>query len=509
MTASNKEVQQPSVNADHNSNAVGSISAGGDISGNIHIGNIGYTAEEVAAQIAQIASTFQPKPFDGRCPYKGLDVFEEDDAELFFGREKLVDDLVSRVKDSRTVFVTGPSGSGKSSLVRAGLIHALKQGSIKGSERWLYATMKPGRDPIGELARVIASLAGTTNAEDEIRAKAMKDATIFARWCEIALKEGRDKRAVLFIDQFEEVFTQINNESERVAFLNLLTHAATIENGRVIILFSMRSDFVSNCATYPQLNALLNQQYAYIGAMQSEELVSAIAQPALRVGLRIDPDLIAQVINEMKGEPGALPLMQFTLKNIFDEGQARGGIISLTLSDYLQRESIQEMLQNLVNDAINKLSTREQELARFIFGRLIEVGLRIAIDELILADAGAEELEAVVQKLADARLIYTDQFAGRAMIAISHEKLIGTLGPLLNFPWIKKLVNENRDVLALQNKITNDAKEWGDHQRDPSYLYVGARLVHASEQLEIKKLILNGMANEFIKACLAQREQRQ
>jgi excinuclease UvrABC ATPase subunit len=177
------------VQADNNSIAVGSISAGGNI-GNITIGNTGYTVEEVSVLVTQITTKFQPKPFDGRCPYKGLDVFDEEDAELFFGREKLVEDLVRRVKDSRTVFVTGPSGSGKSSLVRAGLIHALKQGAVKEanahSQCWLYATMKPGRDPIGELARVAASLAGSTNAEDEIRAKAMADATIFARWCELA-----------------------------------------------------------------------------------------------------------------------------------------------------------------------------------------------------------------------------------------------------------------------------------------------------------------------------------
>jgi energy-coupling factor transporter ATP-binding protein EcfA2 len=509
MTDPNEEPKTPSVNADHNSIAVGSISPGGDISGNIHIGNVGYSANEVSVLITQIQTTFQPKPFDGCCPYKGLDVFEEEDAELFFGREKLVDDLVSRVKDSRTIFITGPSGSGKSSLVRAGLIPALKQGKINNSDRWLYATMKPGRDPIGELGRVASSLAGTTNAEDEIRAKAMKNATIFTRWCEIALKEGRDKRAVLFIDQFEEIFTQINKEEERVAFLNLLTHAVTVENGRMIVLFSMRLDFVSNCATYPQLYALLNQQYVYIGAMQSEELVSAIAQPALRVGLRIDPDLIAQIINEMKGEPGALPLMQFTLKDMFDKGQARGGIVSLTLSNYLQREGFQEMLDGLVNNAFKKLGEREQELARFILGRLIEAGLRIAIDELILADARAEEVEAVVQKLTDARLIYTDEYAGRGMITISHEKLIGAFGPLLGWPWIKKLVNENRDVLALQNKIVNDAEEWDDRQRDPSYLYVGVRLINTIEELKTIKLTLNGIANEFIEACLAQQGRRQ
>src|SRR5512134_290026 len=107
---------QPNVQADNNSIAVGGISIGGDISGNITIGHTGYTAEQVSVLLTQIASTFQPKPFDGRCPYKGLEVFEEEDADLFFGRERLVEDIVSRVKQSRTVFITGHSGSGKSSL---------------------------------------------------------------------------------------------------------------------------------------------------------------------------------------------------------------------------------------------------------------------------------------------------------------------------------------------------------------------------------------------------------
>jgi len=120
----------------------------------------GYTAQQVSVLLTQITSTFQPKPFDGRCPYKGLDVFEEDDAELFFGREKLADDLISRVKGSRTVFITGPSGCGKSSLVRAGLIPACKNGALKEfhSERWLYETIKPGREPLEALALVFSRL---------------------------------------------------------------------------------------------------------------------------------------------------------------------------------------------------------------------------------------------------------------------------------------------------------------------------------------------------------------
>ncbi len=501
--------EKPDVNAEANSIAVGSISVGGDVKGSITIGNTtGFTAEQVSVLVTQIQSTFQPKPFDGRCPYKGLDVFEEEDAELFFGREKLVADLVSRVKDSRTVFVTGPSGSGKSSLVRAGLIHALKQGGLEDSERWLYATMKPGRDPIGDLGRVVSSLASSTNPEDEIRTKAMKDATIFARWCEIALKEGRDKRLVLFIDQFEEVFTQIRKEEERIAFLNLLTHAATIESGRVIILFSMRSDFVSNCATYPQLNALLNQQFVQIGAMQPEELVSAIAQPALRVGLQIDPDLIAQIISDMKSEPGSLPLMQFALKDLFEARQAQGGMFALTLNDYLQRGGIQKSLERHADAAFAKLGNNEQELARsqelarFIFSGLIEIGRdrqatrRTALfTELVPTDAKDEDVEIIVRKLADARLIITNEQDGRDTVTISHEKLLDA------WSWLKKLVIENGDVIALKNEISENAVEWDEeHQRDASYLYSGARLAIAREKT--KNLNLSGTAKVFLQTAI-------
>lgn len=311
--------------ASDNKVTVGNVT---DISGELNIaaGDIsiykGYTVEQVTRIITQIKSEFRPKPYDGRCPYKGLDVFEEEDSDLFFGRERLVEDLVSRVKESRAVFITGPSGSGKSSLVRAGLVPALKAGKIRNSDRWLYETIKPGREPFEALALAFSRLKSPELA-DYFRQHAHAT-DILHKCAESALSGRTDQHLVLFIDQFEEVFTQINEE-ERAAFLELLTDAVRIENGRVILLFAMRSDFVSNCATYPQLNELLNRQFIQIGAMQPHELVSAIAQPALRVGLRIDPDLIAQIINDMQGEPGALPLMQFALKDLFDAEQAEGG----------------------------------------------------------------------------------------------------------------------------------------------------------------------------------------
>ena len=483
------EGEGSSVHADDNSIAIGGISVGGNV-GDVRIGHtIGYTSEQVSALITQISTTFQPKPFDGRCPYKGLDVFEEQDAKLFFGRKKWVKDLLSRIKESRTLFVTGQSGSGKSSLVRAGLIPALKTGYGSG---WLYATMRPGRDPIEALANALSRLKdpglGKYLRENVAQASALHECA------ESALSERADQRLVLFIDQFEEVFTQLSKDKAQT-FIDMLDHAATVENGRAIILFAMRSDFVPNCATYPQLNAILNQQFVQIGAMGPEELVSAIAQPALRVGLKIDPDLIAQIINDMKGEPGALPLMQFALKDLFDAEQAKGGMIALTLSDYLERGGINQALERHANASLEKLTEEEKELARSVFSGLIEIGRgtqdtrRTALsNELIPAGAQAEAIKGVVQKLASARLITTDA----TTVTISHEKLIDA------WPWLKKLINENRDVIALQNEIAEDAKEWEEHKRDSSYLYSGAKLATAREKMQVQTLVLGGLAQDFI-----------
>jgi WD40 repeat protein len=495
------ESPNPNLQAGHHSTAAGDIHVNGSIEGSLIIGSnnvVGYTTEQVSVLIKEISNTFQPKSFDGRSPYKGLDYFEEEDADLFFGREKLVENLVSRITQSQTLFVTGPSGSGKSSLVRAGLIHALKQGCLKDSEHWLYTMMRPGRDPFEAMAGAFSRLK-SPDLGDYFLQNVSKPDTLH-KCAESMLSERHDQRLVILMDQFEEVFTQISKDKAET-FINLLDHAVNTENGRVILLFAMRSDFISNCALYPRLNALYNRQNIQIGGMQPKELVSAIAQPALRVGLRIDPDLIAQIINDMQGEPGALPLMQFALKDLFDTQQAKGSLIQLTLSDYLLHGGINEALQRHADDSFNRLDGHEQELARSIFKGLIEIGRgtqdtrRTAIiNEFLPADVKSEDVEVVVRKLADARLVTTDEIKGKETVTLSHEKLIDA------WPWLKKLINENRELIALQNEIAADAKEWEEHRRDASYLYSGARLANVNEQLTANRLDLNGSSLAYVRA---------
>lgn len=472
---------------------------------------IGYSAAQVTVLLDKIRTEYQTKPFDGHSPYIGLASFQERDADKFFGRETLTAELVTRVatgasSKARAVFVAGPSGSGKSSLVRAGLVPALKQGKVVGSEHWLYETLKPGRVPLDELARVVSSFANSPDAGDDLRAHAFDDATRLHRWADIALKDDTNRRAVLVIDQFEEIFTQLSaeRENERVAFLNLLTHAATFANGRVLVIFTLRSDFVTNCASYPDLNALVNQQFIQVGAMTPDELVSAIARPALQVGLRIDPALIAQIVNDVRGEPGALPLMQFALQDLFEAEKSKG---ALTLDGYLARGGLRKALERHADAEFEKLDDAEKQLARAVFGGLVEIGRgredtkRIAIfQDLVPAGANEAQVQALVRELADARLITTDQQGDNETVTLAHERLITA------WAWLQDLVNKNREVIALQNEIAQDAGEWEKSGRDASYLYRGARLATAQEKLQGKQLVLSGLAQNFIDTAIQARE---
>ena len=293
---------------------------------------VGYSAEQVTALIAQVRTAEQPRTWDGRVPYVGLAAFQEADAEFFFGREKLVDTLLERIQETRFLCIAGPSGSGKSSLVQAGLIHTLRSGRLAGSRHWLYASLSPRGDPIEQLALAMARVAGKPDVANYLRNRGATDPSSLQQQAETLLGPDPAQRLILYIDQFEELFTQTRNEIRRQSFLALLTDAIAREDGRVTVILSMRSDFMSQSATYPELLSLINQQFQLVGAMTSQELALAILKPALVVGAEIEPELVAQVIADMKGEPGALPLMQFALKDLFGaHPHKRGDVVKLGL----------------------------------------------------------------------------------------------------------------------------------------------------------------------------------
>jgi len=258
---------------------------GGDFIGRDQVIH-GYSSQQVSELLEQIRKIFQPKAFDGRSPYVGLESFQEEDADRFFGRDKLIGELLERLNTSHFVMLTGPSGSGKSSVIQAGLIPELKKGIIQGSDRWLYATLRPGRDPLASLGRAMAGLVGQSSVVKEFFEQGQENYGLLADWTDIALGDHPNNRILLVIDQFEEIFTQLSDKDEpkRLAFLQQLENAYSLVTNRTVFLLAMRSDFIGQCAAYPGLNTLINQQFLQLGGMSQDELVSAIARPALEVG---------------------------------------------------------------------------------------------------------------------------------------------------------------------------------------------------------------------------------
>jgi WD40 repeat protein len=478
----------------------------------------GLAVEEVALLVAELKRVDQPKVWNGSTPYLGLSAFQESDAQFFFGRESLVTELLERVKIARFIVIAGPSGSGKSSVARAGLFHALREGRLDKSNNWLLATMQPKGNPFLELATAIDRMVGKPNAGDYLRENGRSNPLALHEQIEPLLSDDTRQRCVILVDQFEETFTQTKAE-DRAPFIALLTEAARMGNGRVTIILSFRADFVSHCASYPDLRALMSQQFQLVGAMDPPDLAKAITLPALEVGAEIDPALVSRIMADMKGEPGALPLMSFALRDLFEAKKlAQGQPMDLMLPAYLERGGIESALERHANKVFDQFSDQEKALARGVFSKLIEVGQgradtrrTAAFSELVPAGTEQEEVEAIVFALAkeDVRLIAIDvatngeemdhETITHTTVTIAHEKLIDA------WPWLRQLVDENREMISLQNQINDDAAAWAN-EKDISFLYRGGRLIQAEEQLAASTLELNELSHAFIQTSLAERQ---
>jgi hypothetical protein len=399
------------------------------------------------------------------------------------------------------------------------LFHALREGTrVENSDRWLLTTMQPKGNPIEQLAQAIERLTKTPGTGDPLRQNSQENPLALHQQAETLLSEDPSQRFVLLVDQFEELFTQTKDAAVRQTFINLLTEAAQAEDSRCRILISLRSDFVSNCASHEQLRELISQQFQLVGAMAPRDLAKAITLPALEVGAEIDPKLVSQIIADMKGSPDALPLMSFALRDLFEaEKSKKGEPMDLTLPEYVQRGGLEKALEEHANKVFNNFTDEQKEIAKNIFSKLIEVGQgrvdtrrTATFAELVPTGSSATAVTTVLSGLADVRLVTTSDLgvvegqpvstgSQEATVTIAHEKMIDA------WPWLRTLVDENRDLIALQNQINNDAKAWAKEQ-DKGYLYRGAPLAKMKARLAELKSGLNELAETFIQACLAEEE---
>jgi WD40 repeat protein/class 3 adenylate cyclase len=461
-------------------------------------------------------------PAELACPYLGLAPFEADDAQYFFGREELVAELIALLAGTRFLAVVGPSGSGKSSLVRAGLLPAAWAGELPGSGDWQTLVLTPGAHPLEELAARISLLRGISpgflledlRTHPEALHLAVKQALVDAS---ASGDEPDSVRLLLVVDQFEEIFALCHDEAERRQFIDALLHAVEAEEGRTIVLLTIRADFYGRCAEYPRLAARMSDGLL-VGPMSEEELRAAIERPAAVVGLGLEAGLADTILEDVAGEPGALPLMSHALLETFH--RRRGA--EMTLSGYAASGGVAGAIAQTADTVYGELEPGDQALARSIFLRLTELGeegaqdtrRRVAPGELVRSEEEALAVEAVLKTLADARLITTG--GGRVLrssatltvdssegpvpsgyegtVEVAHEALIR------EWPLLRGWLEEDREGLRIHRHLTEAALEWERLGRPPDELYRGARLATAQEWAEGSGEALNPQERGFLEA---------
>jgi WD40 repeat protein/transcriptional regulator with XRE-family HTH domain len=444
-------------------------------------------------------------------PYRGLGVFEEQDAGLFFGREAATTEVVNRMARSAVsapsvLVVSGVSGAGKSSLLRAGVLPQIRAGGLAaaaGAGSWPCLVFTPTRAPLDELALRVAVLAGADAAAIRRELAAHPEGfALTARQAALTPSQrpavdpddraaGRDqprrRRLLLVVDQFEELFTQCAEEGQRRAFITAVHAAATARHGAdqapaALAVLGVRSDFEARCADYPQLADAVQGRYL-VTSMTERQLRMAITEPAKKAGAKVDDDLVGVLLAEMRsGQPGttgagALPLLSHAL----DQAWRCRTQATVTLADYERAGGIAGAVAASAQHAYDHLTPAQQAAARQVFTRLAATSTDGAdsADRATRAEltegksaAAAQDVEEVLEAFAAERLLTL----AANTVELSHEVLL-TAWPLLRDTW---LADTHADRIV-RTRLHATAADWARHARDPSYLYTGTLLQAATD----------------------------
>lgn len=438
-------------------------------------------------------------------PYKGLRPFEQSDADDFFGRNTLIARLLESVANNRFMAVIGPSGSGKSSVVKAGLIPRLRGGAIAGSKNWYIAEMVPSNDPFREVASALLSVATARHPNLENQLKVDDRGLLVA--VNNILPDG-DTQLLLLIDQFEETFTQVADESVRSAFLGSLLVAATSSDSRLRVIVTLRADFYDRPLLYPGFGELIRKHGEVVLPLSAEELEETIVAPAQRVGLHVESSLIAAITTEIQDQPGALPLLQYALTEVFER---RSGT-TLTYEAYQASGGVLGALARRAEEIYLQLNQVQQNAARQIFLRLVTLGegtedTRRRIEQGDLLSLGDNEtaIEDVLSLYSRYRLLTfdNDPVTRNPTVEVAHEAI------LREWARLREWLDDNRDELRVQQRLAASAGNWISGQRETSYLVSGLQL-HQYEQLLASDIIsLTDDESAYIKASIEERDRQE
>ncbi|HZU03640.1 MAG TPA: protein kinase [Ktedonobacteraceae bacterium] len=466
----------------------------------------------------QAPLTIAPK--EPRNPYKGLRAFRQEDAADFFGRDALLEEAMERLKNmlaaeqqaaagTRLLMMVGPSGSGKSSVVLAGLLPRLQAGALAGSETWVYLDpVVPGSRPLEALALALAPHFPDRSVKT-IREDLQDDSARGLHWLATQLVKGSGRYMVLVIDQFEELFAQAIPETERCCFVDLLVTAAAEAAGSVLVILTLRADFSDRPMRYPALSRLLEAHRQPVLPLDISELRAVIEEPAALpdADLTFEGNLVGDLLFEAQGQVGALPLLEFTLDQLF---QHRDGQ-TLTMAAYHQIGGVKGAVAKHAEATYAALPSEEhQRLARALFLRLIDPGMseqdttrrRASLAELSLPNAKqAALLQEVAASFITARLLTTNEFAGTTTIEVSHEALIREWSRLAD--WLRG----GREDMHLQQAVSQDAAEWQRRGQPTDRLYRGTQLTEALAWSERSWPSFDEAA--FLAASIAERDRQQ
>ncbi len=416
------------------------------------IGAWGAAAHEALGSApAANATGFTPSVSGAICPYKGLAAFQPEDAEFFFGRERLIDELTARLQTTPTLVIGGSSGSGKSSLMRAGLLSALAKGALPGSQGWKTILFAPGRNPLASLQRQLEQLPPPS--------------------------ETVGSGVVLAIDQFEEIFTGAGDPAEFIALLAQTSHDHL---GRLRTVIAVRADFYGACSEHPWLAEAINRNSVLVGPLGRSELRAAIEGPARKAGLALEPGLVDRILEQAPDDAGALPLVAHALM----ETWLRRRNDLLTVNGLEAAGGVGGAIAKTADEAYDALGEHEQGLMRTLFLDLVNAGAgspdtrrRIPMDEV----RQDPKMTALAERLADARLLTIDS----ATVEIAHEALITT------WPRFRTWIDQGRDDLRLRERVDTATEAWMGEDEDPGLLYRGTALATAIERKESARFSLN------------------
>ena len=402
-------------------------------------------------------------------PYPGLTSFQESDAAKFFGRSQDVAALVAKLRERPLVGVVGPSGVGKSSLLRAGVVPALKD----AGESWETMILRPGRYPLTALASVLEGLRDSRDSDpimdaDPAAKLRAEPGTFGARLR--ARARRRRSQILLFVDQLEELYTLVPDPAERAAFTACLTAAGDDAAGPLRVVVSMRSDFLDRAAEDRRFVEELTRGLIFLQPPNAAALEQALTQPLHLLGFSFEDGIVDAMVDALAQTPGALPLLQFSAAKLWDQRDRHRRV--LTREAYVAMGGVAGALATHADEVIAKLSAADQRTARTLFQRLVTPERTRAIVETAELRDISPDIPRLVADLTEARLL-TVHTRSAGAVELVHESLI------TSWPTLRRWLDENQDDAAYLAQVRAAAKQWDARGRAPGLLWRGEALDEA------------------------------